>query len=104
MRATGSFFVSAGAEGFSEKMLAWTADGRNVLCVVNGAAGRQIWIYPLSGSAPMPTGSVFPGILSSLCVSPDGTHIAFAGMIFKSELWAIKNLLATNAKSALQVR
>jgi len=58
-------------------------------------SGSEAWSFPVGGGppekSPIRVGADTP---ESPAISPDGTHIAFAGGNDKSEIWVMNGLFA----------
>ncbi len=74
---------------------AWSADGRYVYFVslTNRQARMALWRVSSDGGEPETVLRLPDRNISTPHVAPDGRHIAFTAALYRSEIWALKNLL-----------
>jgi Tol biopolymer transport system component len=87
----------------SEQPLAWTPDGKAILCVRRPPErGRELWFVPVNGGKArricdrrelMCQGMMYGALHSALDVHPDGKRIAFDCFEYRHEVWAMANFL-----------
>ncbi len=82
--------------------LAWTPDGRELLCVkpkrqeasITIPGERELWAIPVQGGQPRPLGLSMAGLREPR-VAPDGKRIAFTAGANTFEVWVMENFLPT---------
>ncbi len=81
--------------------LRWTPDGKYILFVIRQSEQKKfsLWRIPMEGGEPQKIGLEMN--IASLCVHPDGQHIAFQSTTpAPAEVWVMKNFLPTGASQA----
>jgi Tol biopolymer transport system component len=84
-------FVSVGAGADSAAPFAWTTDGRAVLAFRQGKANRELWIFPIDGTAARDTGIRVTGAVNGISVNRDG-RLAISTDGITSTTWVLPGI------------
>jgi Tol biopolymer transport system component len=87
--------VSAGAPAGITRVIAWSADGRFILCARRTESGSELWRLPVSGGSAQNTGLKVSGTILKISAHPDGRRVAISTGGGSADIWAIQGLLAT---------
>ncbi len=102
----------AAKEGDAITAFAWTPDARQVVFAKSNGPTQAssfkagMWRVSAEGGEPQPLDLMAEGVLRSLRVHPDGRRLAYAVLKFRSEVWAMENLVPPQEarKTELTVR
>lgn len=88
--------ATAGQAARPRAQIAWSADGRSVYQVREGAHDLELWQVPIDGSEPHFTG--ITGNINRISANPDGRRLAISVTQQVTETWAMKALPTFNKK------